>query len=149
MTTGTSRSATAIRLVLLCGSFVFALSAVALLIAPAQFAGLLGLDANDSTIWSLRMIGACLAALCGQMYLVRTAPDRQVRGAAWVMIVGGGLMTLLTLFIPGSWTAVRWSYLAFGSTFLLLYISLLALGRNRNANKSVTSDSTGLPALDT
>lgn len=128
-----SRSEDAIRGVLLCGSLVFALSAVALLAVPATFASLLGLDSSSSVEWSLRMVGACLVALCGQMFLVRSAPDRQVRAAAAVMIVGGGLMTLLTLLLPGDWTVTRWGYLAFGGLFMLLYIGLLWLGANRGA----------------
>ena len=126
-----SRSEDAIRGVLLCGSLVFALSAIALLAMPATFAELLGLDTSDGVTWTLRMVGACLAALCGQMFLVRSAPNRQVRGAAGVMIVGGGLMTVLTLFVPGPWTLLRWAYLAFGGTFMLFYIVLLLLGRSR------------------
>jgi hypothetical protein len=47
------------------------------------------------------------------------------------MIVGGGLMTLLTVFIPGSWTTLRWAYLGFGGTFILLYIFLLRMGQSR------------------
>ena len=128
-----SRSDDAIRGVLLCGSAVFAVSSLALLAAPATFAQLLGLEASDSVTWTLRMVGACLAALCGQMFLVRSAPDPQVRAAAGVMLVGGGLMTVLTLVVPGPWTILRWAYLAFGATFMTFYAILLLLGRARRA----------------
>jgi len=147
-----TRSEDAIRGVLLCGSLVFALSAVALLGAPTTFAELLGLETSTSVEWSLRMVGACLVALCGQMFLVRSAPNRQVRGAAAVMIVGGGLMTMLTVFLPGeSWTLARWGYLAFGTTFMLLYIFLLWLGATRKVTiiERVVQDEPGEGEGDT
>jgi hypothetical protein len=43
------------------------------------------------------------------------------------MIVAGGLMTILTLTIPGDWTLLRWAYLIFGVTFVIAYAVLIAL----------------------
>ena len=80
--------------------------------------------------WALRMVGACLVALAGQMWLVRRADRPGIRGAAAVMILGGGLMTLLTVFLPAGeqWTLMRWLYLAFGSSFVIAYSGLLYWG---------------------
>jgi len=126
-----------LRGVLLCGSLVFAASSVFLLVAPGTFALLLGISDSRDVTWSLQMVGACLVALSGQMWLVRSAPEVSVRRAAMVMVVGGGAMTLLTLFVPAAWTPLRWGYLAFGALFLSLYLALLLLGRS----KSVVGDS--------
>lgn len=119
-----------IKAVLAAGASVFAVSAVALLVAPGWFGELLGLRPAIEGEWALRMVGACLVALAGQMWLVRRADRAGVRGAAAVMIVGGGLMTLLTVFVPadGGWTLFRWLYLLFGSTFMIAYAGLLYWG---------------------
>ena len=64
------------------------------------------------------------------MWLVRRADRPGIRGAAAVMILGGGLMTLLTVFLPAEeqWTVMRWLYLAFGSSFVIAYSVLLYWG---------------------
>ena len=120
-----------LRGVLLCGSLVFAASSVFLLVAPGTFALLLGISDTRDVTWSLQMVGACLVALSGQMWLVRSAPEVSVRRAAMVMVVGGGVMTLLTLFVPAEWTPLRWGYLAFGTLFLARYLALLLIGRSK------------------
>ena len=122
-----------IRIVLGIGSAVFLVSALFLLLAPATFATALGLAGGSAVDWSMRMIGACLLGLCGQMWLVRRAGDTTVRAAAGVMIVAGGAMTILTLVIPADWTPMRWAYLAFGGSFCLVYIVLLLAGGRRRA----------------
>lgn len=124
-------AARVIRVVLALGSLVFLVSAVFLLLAPSTFSTALGMVDSDGVDWSMRMIGACLLGLAGQMWLVRRADDASVRGAAAVMVVAGGVMTILTLVIPADWTPVRWAYLGFGATFCLLYVVLLAVGRRR------------------
>jgi len=73
-----------LRGVLLCGSLVFAASSVFLLVAPGTFALLLGISDTRDVTWSLQMVGACLVALSGQMWLVRSAPEVSVRRAAMV-----------------------------------------------------------------
>ena len=125
-----------IRGVLAAGALVFAVSSVALLVLPGWFAEALGMRPSVEAEWALRMVGACLVALAGQMWLVRRADRPGIRGAAAVMIVGGGLMTLLTIFLPADqdWTLVRWLYLLFGSSFMIAYAVLLYLGlRDSNA----------------
>jgi len=119
-----------IRAVLAAGSLVFAVSSLALLVAPGWFADALGLRPSVEAEWALRMVGAVLVALAGQMWLVRRADRPGIRGAAAVMIVGGGLMTLLTVFLPADqdWTLVRWLYLLFGSSFMIAYAGLLYWG---------------------
>ena len=119
-----------IRGVLAAGSLVFAVSSVALLVLPGWFADALGLRPSVEAEWALRMVGAVLVALAGQMWLVRRADRPGIRGAAAVMIVGGGLMTLLTVFLPADqdWTLVRWLYLLFGSSFIIAYSGLLYWG---------------------
>ncbi|CAB4929608.1 MAG: hypothetical protein F2836_03150 [Actinobacteria bacterium] len=118
----------AIRGLLALGSLVFALSAVALLIMPSAFATLLGLTPTSELDWALRMMGAVLVALAGQMWLVRHTPDPSTRGAAAVMVIGGGLMTIMTVWLPGEWSTLRWAYLGFGLGFCLLYLILLLIG---------------------
>ena len=103
-----------IRGLLALGSLVFALSAVALLVMPSAFATLLGLTPTSDLDWALRMMGAVLVALAGQMWLVRHTPDPSTRGAAAVMVLGGGLMTIMTVWLPGEWSTLRWAYLGFG-----------------------------------
>lgn len=117
-----------IRGLLALGSLVFALSAVALLILPSTFATLLGLTPTSDLDWALRMMGAVLVALAGQMWLVRHTPDPSTRGAAAVMVIGGGLMTVMTVWLPGEWGSLRWAYLGFGLGFCLLYLTLLLIG---------------------
>ena len=120
----------AIRGVLAAGAAVFALSAVVALVVPGLLADGLGLRPSVEGEWALRMVGACLVALAGQMWLVRRADAPAIRGAAVVMIAGGGLMTLLTVFLPADegWTLLRWLYLLFGSTFVIAYSGLLWWG---------------------
>ena len=123
-----------IRRILAAGSAVFALSAIVLLVAPATFAELLGLEPNSGTDWALRMMGAVLVALAGQMFVVRRSSERNVRQAAVVMIIGGGLMTLVTLVVPADWTPLRWAYLLFGLSFCLAYVIALIRERNYASN---------------
>ena len=117
-----------IRGLLALGSLVFALSAVVLLVMPSAFATLLGLTPKSDLDWALRMMGAVLVALAGQMWLVRHTPDPSTRGAAAVMVLGGGLMTIMTVWLPGEWSTLRWAYLGFGLGFCLLYLILLLIG---------------------
>lgn len=123
-----------IRRILTAGSLVFAVSAIVLLIVPGAFAELLGLDAYVGTDWALRMVGAVLVALAGLMLLIRRAPERTVRQAAVVMIIGGGLMTLVTLVVPAEWTPLRWAYLLFGISFCFAYVIALIRDKNYASN---------------
>lgn len=130
-----------IRGVLAAGALVFIVSAVALLVAPGWFGEFLGLRASVEAEWALRMVGAALVALAGQMWLVRRTDRAGVRGAAAVMLVGGGLMTLLTVFLPADdgWTLFRWLYLVFGSSFMIAYATLLWWGLRESPEASAPS----------
>ncbi len=125
----------AIRTVLAVGSLVFLVSAACLLATPSLFAEWLGLASSDGLNWALRMTGACLLGLSGQMWLVRRADDAAVRGAAFVMIVAGGAMSILTVFVPGSWTTLRWAYLAFGLAFCTIYAVLIMVGLRQDSRR--------------
>jgi len=125
-------SVNALRTILGLGALVFALSAIALLIAPQVFAEWLGIADTADVGWSLRLMGAVLIALAGQMFLVRQGSEQTVRRAAIVMIVGGGLMTIVTLIAPGEATPLRYVYAIFGATFCVAYV--VALVRYRQAS---------------
>jgi peptidoglycan/LPS O-acetylase OafA/YrhL len=122
------RDVTVLSTVLAAGAFVFAVSALTLLAMPGLFAEWLGLDPTPSTQWTLRMVGAVLIALAGQMWLVRRGSDTTIRQAALVMVVGGGAMTAVTFVIPGEWTAIRFAYLFFGLAFCVIYSVVLLSG---------------------
>jgi len=111
--------------VLAAGSLVFLVSAICLLTAPDAFADWIGLATDQAVSWSLRMTGVCLIGLAGLMWLVRRADDAGIRGAAAVMIIASGGMSILTATLPGAWTPVRWAYLAVGAGFCLTYVVLL------------------------
>ena len=111
--------------VLAAGSLVFLVSAICLLTAPGAFADWIGLATDPAVSWSLRMTGVCLIGLAGLMWLVRRADDAGIRGAAAVMIIASGGMSILTSTLPGAWTPVRWAYLAVGAGFCLTYVVLL------------------------
>ena len=57
-----------IRTTLKAGSMVFGASALFLLVAPALFLDLLGLEKNEPMVWSMRMIAITLVALAGNMW---------------------------------------------------------------------------------
>lgn len=119
-------SVSAIRTILGLGAAVFAVSALLLLTAPHVFAEWLGLTGDADVTWTLRLTGAVLVALSGQMFLVRRGSDATLRSAAIVMILGGGLMTIVTIFGPGDATPLRYGYAIFGALFCLAYLIGLA-----------------------
>lgn len=127
--TGVGASARLIRIVLSVGSAFFAVAALLLLAVPDSFAGWIGLQGTDAVDWTLRMLGAALLGLAGQMWLVRRAGDHPVLGAGAVMIVAGGAMTILTITLPGDWTPMRWALLGAGSAFIVAYVVLLLASR--------------------
>ena len=127
--TGVGASARLIRVVLSVGSAFFVVAGILLLVVPSAFASWIGLESTDAVDWTLRMLGAALLGLGGQMWLVRRAGDHPVLGAGAVMIVAGGAMTVLTLTLPGDWTPLRWALLGVGAVFLLAYAALLVASR--------------------
>ena len=114
-----------IRGILGVGSVVFLVSSVALIILPTYFGELLGLITSETSDWILRMMGAALLALSGQMWLVRSAPEITIRRSAAVMIVAGGAMTVFTVLMPADWTIARFAYLGIGLGFLTAYLVAL------------------------
>ena len=122
-------SARTIRIVLGVGAAFFVVTGLLLLVVPGAFADWIGIDSTDAVDWCLRMLGAALIGLAGQMWLVRRAGNHPVLGAAAVMIVAGGLMTILTVTLPGEWTLVRWALLVVGLAFVIVYVGLLVLAR--------------------
>lgn len=127
-----------IRYVLRAGASVFTVSAIVLLAAPEWFTRELGLDPSAGTTWTMRMLAAALLGLAGQMALVSRGTDVSVRLGAVVMLVAGGLFTLLTFVVPGPWTWLRWAYVGFGATFWLAYVVLLIATRPREPARATT-----------
>lgn len=125
-------SVNALRTIVGLGASVFSVSAVALLVAPTLFAQWLGIATTPDVGWSLRLMGAVLVALAGLMFLVRRGNEQTVRRAALVMIVGGGLMTLVTLIAPGDPTLLRYAYAFVGASFCVAYV--VALIRSAQAS---------------
>ena len=37
-------------------------------------------------------------------------------------------MNVMTIWLPGEWSSLRWAYLGFGLAFCLLYLILLLIG---------------------
>ncbi len=128
---GVPIAARLIRVVLAFGALLFFASGLLLLLAPALMAQWLGLAEVVDTTWTLQMLGAALLGLSGQMWLVRRAPDHPILGSAVVMLIAGGLMNVLTITLPGSWTPVRWMYLGVGLVFWISYLILLIVSRRR------------------
>lgn len=126
---GVGASARLIRVVLSAGAAFFLIAGLLLLAVPETFGAWIGLDVTDPVAWTLRMLGAALIGLSGQMWLVRRAGDHPVLGAGAVMIVAGGAMTILTVTLPGAWTPMRWALLGVGGAFVLAYAVLLAASR--------------------
>lgn len=120
-----SSRATLIRGILGAGSIVFLVSSALLIVLPTYFGELLGLTTSETSDWALRMMGATLLALSGQMWLVRSAPEITVRRSAAVMIVAGGAMTVFTVIMPADWTIARFAYLGIGLGFLTAYLVAL------------------------
>ena len=112
----------AVRLVLKLGSLVFGLSALALVITPSLFNELLGLTANTSLDWSMRMTGITLVALAGNMFSHSTrGTDESVLFAGRVMMVSAFALGVLTLLIPAGITWFTALYAAVGFSFSAAY----------------------------
>jgi hypothetical protein len=126
---GVPASARLIRVVLSVGAAFFIIAGLLLLAVPDSFGAWIGLETTDAVAWTLRMLGAALVGLAGQMWLVRRAGDHPVLGAGAVMIVAGGAMTILTLTLPGDWTPLRWALLGVGGVFVIAYAVLLVASR--------------------
>ncbi len=105
------------------GSIVFGASALFLLFLPSLFLDLLGLDANEALIWSMRMIAITLIALAGNMWNnSRNSSDSGVGNVAKVMCVSASALGVLTLMIPVQITWFSYLYAAIGFGFGFSYL---------------------------
>ncbi len=112
----------AVRIVLKLGSLVFGLSALALVITPSLFNELLGLTANTSLDWSMRMTGITLVALAGNMFSHSTrGTDESALLAGRVMMVSAFALGVLTLLIPVAITWFTALYASVGFSFSAAY----------------------------
>ena len=106
-----------LRLVLRTGSIVFGLSAVALIVVPGVFNGLLGLTTTADLEWAMRMIGITLVALSGNMFSVASrGSDESVTFSGRVMLVSAFALGVLTLMLPVplNWFSIAYSIVGFG-----------------------------------
>jgi hypothetical protein len=105
------------------GTVVFGLSALFLLIAPALFLDLLGIDESDQMIWAMRMIAITLIALAGNMWQnskLNTAASLGFVGR--VMFIAAAALGFLTVFIPNELTPFAILYAIIGFGFSVSYL---------------------------
>jgi len=105
------------------GSIVFGASALFLLIAPALFLDLLGIDESDQMIWAMRMIAVTLVALAGNMWQnskLNTAASLGFVGR--VMFIAAASLGFLTVFIPTELTPFAILYAVIGFGFSVSYL---------------------------
>lgn len=105
------------------GSIVFGASALFLLIAPALFLDLLGIDETDEMIWAMRMIAITLVALAGNMWQnskLNTASSLSFVGR--VMFIAAAALGFLTVFIPNELTPFAILYAIIGFGFSVSYL---------------------------
>lgn len=116
-----------IRRTLRVGSFVFGLSAILLLVAPAFFLDLLALESSDSElIWAMRMIGITLIALAGNMWAnANTSNESRIRFVGKIMSIAALALGLLTTLIPVEMTWFAILYAVIGFAFGLNYLVCL------------------------
>lgn len=115
-----------IRLVLRTGSLVFGLSALALLLVPSVFNGLLGLTSTADLEWAMRMIGITLVALSGNMFSVATrGSEASVLLSAKVMLLSAFGLGVLTLLIPAELNWFTILYATVGFSFSMSYLFAL------------------------
>ena len=112
-----SSSVSRLRLVLRTGSIVFGISALALILVPATFIGLLGLNSAPELEWAMRMIGITLVALAGNMFSVSSrGSEASVVFSGRVMLASAFALGVLTLLLPVqlNWFAIAYSAIGFG-----------------------------------
>lgn len=116
-------SISSLRKTLIAGSLVFGISSVFLLIAPAIFLHLLGMDISSQLQWSMRMIGITVFALAGNMWNnAKQADDSRVINVARIMCVSAALLGILTLLLPSSLTLFAYLYAIIGFSFSAAYL---------------------------
>lgn len=108
------------------GALVFGASALFLLVAPSLFLQLLNLDsANDSLIWSMRMIAITLVALSGNMWHNAKSDIVRLHQVGITMSISATALGALTLFIPAEWSWFTISYALVGFSFGFNYLICL------------------------
>ena len=116
-TKGNQSQSSRLRLVLRTGSFVFGLSAVALIAVPGVFNDLLGLETRPDLEWSMRMIGITLVALAGNMFSVSSrGSEDSVNFSARVMLISAFALGVITLCVPVqlTWFTIAYAVVGFG-----------------------------------
>ena len=115
-------------MVLRTGSIVFGLSALALILVPATFNGLLGLTTSPELEWAMRMIGITLVALAGNMFSVASrGSEASVLFSGRVMLASAFALGVLTLMLPVqlNWFAMAYSAVGFGFSAAYAWASMV------------------------
>jgi hypothetical protein len=123
-----SSSVPRLRLVLRTGSIVFGASALALILVPATFNGLLGLASTPELEWAMRMIGITLVALAGNMFSVSSrGSEASVLFSGRVMLTSAFALGVLTLMLPVqlNWFSITYSAVGFGFSAAYAWASMV------------------------
>ena len=123
-----SSSVSRLRLVLRTGSIVFGGSALALILVPATFNGLLGLASTPELEWAMRMIGITLVALAGNMFSVSSrGSEASVLFSGRVMLTSAFALGVLTLMLPIqlNWFSIAYSVVGFGFSAAYAWASMV------------------------
>ena len=123
-----SSSVSRLRVVLRTGSIVFGGSALALILVPATFNGLLGLASTPELEWAMRMIGITLVALAGNMFSVSSrGSEASVMFSGRVMLTSAFALGVLTLMLPVqlNWFSIAYSAVGFGFSAAYAWASMV------------------------
>ena len=110
------------------GSIVFGGSALALILVPATFNGLLGLASTPELEWAMRMIGITLVALAGNMFSVSSrGSEASVLFSGRVMLTSAFALGVLTLMLPVqlNWFSMTYSAVGFGFSAAYAWASMV------------------------
>ncbi len=110
------------------GSIVFGASALALILVPATFNGLLGLASTPELEWAMRMIGITLVALAGNMFSVSSrGSEASVLFSGRVMLTSAFALGVLTLMLPVqlNWFSITYSAVGFGFSAAYAWASMV------------------------
>lgn len=110
------------------GSIVFGGSALALILVPATFNGLLGLSSSLELEWAMRMIGITLVALAGNMFSVSSrGSEASVLFSGRVMLTSAFALGVLTLMLPVplNWFSIAYSAVGFGFSAAYAWASMV------------------------
>lgn len=110
------------------GSIVFGGSALALILVPATFNGLLGLASTPELEWAMRMIGITLVALAGNMFSVSSrGSEASVLFSGRVMLTSAFALGVLTLMLPVqlNWFSITYSAVGFAFSAAYAWASMV------------------------